>query len=88
MARPVRELAGFARLHLAPGECRTVTWRLSAEQLSYFGADYRRVVEPGRVHLSVGTSSDCQPLGADVDLVGPPVELRQRRRFITPVSIA
>ena len=49
VARPVIELRGFRRVRLEPGECRTVAFRLSTEQLAYTGADYRRVVEPGLV---------------------------------------
>ena len=48
VARPVRELCGFRRIHLAPGERRTVAFTLDAEQFAYTGADMRRVIEPGR----------------------------------------
>ena len=54
VARPVKELRGFRRLHLAAGECRTVAFRLSTEQLAYYDIDMRRVVEPGTVRLFVG----------------------------------
>ena len=47
VARPVRELRGFRRVALEPGERRTVTFRLSAEQFAYVGADHRRVIESG-----------------------------------------
>ena len=57
VARPVLELRGFQRLHLAAGECRTVAFRLSTEQLAYVDVDYRRVVEPGTVRLFVGRSA-------------------------------
>ncbi len=56
VARPVLELRGFQRVHLAAGECRTVAFRLSTEQLAYVAVDYRRVVEPGTVRLFVGRS--------------------------------
>ena len=58
VARPVLELRGFRRVGLAPGERRSVSFRLSAEQFAYVGADYRRVVEPGVIKLFVGSSSD------------------------------
>ncbi len=87
VARPVLELCGFARVHLAPGERRTVSWRLSSEQLSYVGVDYRRIIEPGRVRLFVGSSSADLPLSADLDLVGPVVQLPVRRHFLTPVTV-
>jgi beta-glucosidase len=83
VARPVRELRGFRRLHLAPGECRTVAFRLSTEQFSYVGADLRRVVEPGRVSVQVGRSSVDLPLTAELLLRGPVVELAERRHYLT-----
>jgi beta-glucosidase len=88
VARPVIELRGFRRVRLEPGECRTVTFRLSTEQLAYVGADYRRVVEPGLVRLFVGRSSADLPLSASLTLTGPAVELVDRTRYVTEVSDA
>jgi beta-glucosidase len=87
VARPVRELRGFRRVRLDAGECRTVAFRLSTEQLSYVGADLRRVVEPGRVSVQVGTSSVDLPLTAELVLRGPVVELVERTDFLTPTTI-
>ena len=88
VARPVLELRGFRRVSLAPGERRTVTFRLSAEQFAYVGADYRRVVEPGLIRLFVGSSSADLPLTAELELVGPTVDLVERRRYFTEVALA
>jgi beta-glucosidase len=87
VARPVIELRGYRRVTLQPGECRTVTFQLSAEQLAYTGADLRRVVEPGTMTLSVGTSSVDRPLSSTITLVGPVVELVDRRDYLTAVSV-
>jgi beta-glucosidase len=87
VARPVLELRGFSRVPLAAGERRTVTFRLAAEQFAYVGADYRRVIEPGTVRLLVGTSSCDLPLEATVELVGPTIELVERQRYLTEVTI-
>ena len=87
VARPVRELCGFQRLHLAAGECRTVTFRLSTEQLSYFDVEMRRVIEPGTVRLFVGRSSVDATLTAEIALVGPVVELVDRRDYVTVTSV-
>jgi beta-glucosidase len=87
VARPVRELRGFRRVHLQPGQCRTVVFSLSTEQFSYVGADLRRVVEPGRVSVQVGTSSADLPLAAQLELEGPTVELIDRRRFLTATTV-
>jgi beta-glucosidase len=88
VARPVLELRGFRRLGLAPGERRTVSFQLSAEQFAYTGIDYRRVVEPGRVTLFVGTSSANLPLSAEATLVGPLVLLLERRQYFTRTTLA
>jgi beta-glucosidase len=87
VARPVRELRGFRRLHLDPGECRTIAFRLSTEQFSYVGADLRRVVEPGRVSVQVGRSSADLPLTAELLLRGPVVELVERRHYLTTSTV-
>jgi beta-glucosidase len=87
IARPVRELIGFRRVSLRPGECRTVAFRVSTEQLAYVGADLRRVVEPGRVGVQVGTSSADLPLTAELVLRGPAVELRDRTHYLTATSV-
>jgi beta-glucosidase len=87
VARPVRELRGFRRVHLDPGECRTIAFRLSTEQFSYVGADLRRVVEPGRVSVQVGRSSADLPLTAELLLRGPVVELVERRHYLTRSTV-
>jgi beta-glucosidase len=87
VARPVRELRGFRRVRLAPGECRTIAFRMSTEQLCYVGADLRRVVEPGRVSVQIGTSSVDLPLAAELRLRGSVVELVERTEFLTPTTI-
>ena len=86
VARPVLELLGFRRVSLDPGERRLVTFRIAAEQLAFTGADYRRVVEPGRLAVHVGRSSADLPLAAEVTLVGPTVALVDRRRFLTEAA--
>jgi beta-glucosidase len=87
IARPVLELRGFRRVRLAPGECRTVAFRLSTEQLAYVGVDHRRVVEPGRVSVQVGSSSVDLPLTATIELRGPVAELVDRRDYLTSTTI-
>ena len=87
LARPVLELIGFRRVGLAPGERRTVSFELAAEQFAYTGVDYRRIVEPGTVRLAVGTSSAALPLSVPLELVGRVVEVPVRRRFVTPSTV-
>jgi beta-glucosidase len=57
VTRPVRALAGFRRVALQPGESRAVEFTLGPEQLGFYDAAMRFVVEPGRFDVYVGGSS-------------------------------
>ena len=57
VTRPVRELKGFRRVHLEPGETVTVTFELRGDDLAFFGADNTQVVEPGEFHAWIGGDS-------------------------------
>ena len=57
VARPVMQLAGFSRVHLAPGESREVTFTVGREQLQMLDRDLHWVVEPGAFRLLIGASS-------------------------------
>jgi beta-glucosidase len=59
VTRPVRELKGFRRVRLAPGEKATVNFRLDSDDLAFFGRDNTSIVEPGEFHLWVGGSSEA-----------------------------
>jgi beta-glucosidase len=57
VSRPLMELAGFARVHLRPGEEREVSFSLGPEQLRLLDRGMRWVVEPGSFRVMVGASS-------------------------------
>ncbi len=58
VTRPVKELKGFQRIRLQPGEMRTVSFPLGFEQLSFIGEDMQRILEPGSFDIMIGSSSD------------------------------
>jgi len=60
VTRPVKELKAFRRVRLEPGESVTLDFVLHTDDLSFFGRDMRRTVEPGEFHAWVGGSSDTQ----------------------------
>jgi beta-glucosidase len=82
--QPHRELRGFERTYLRPGEARCVVFRLGPRELSRIDELGRRRLEPGRVRLSVGGSQpDARsvqllgqaPLESELDLVGDSLTL-------------
>ncbi|MBN1976146.1 MAG: glycoside hydrolase family 3 C-terminal domain-containing protein [Anaerolineae bacterium] len=57
VTRPVKELKGFERVALKPGETKTVTFTITPEDLSFLDVHMERIVEPGLFDIMVGTSS-------------------------------
>lgn len=58
VTRPVKELKGFRRVRVEPGQTVTVDFELHTDDLSFYGRDMRRKVEPGEFHAWIGGSSD------------------------------
>lgn len=78
VARPPRELRGFAKLHLAPGETGTATFRLTSRDLSYWSPVARDwVLEAGDFGFELGASSRDIRLSTtahvDAPRVAPPL---------------
>jgi beta-glucosidase len=57
VTRPVKELKGFRRIHLEPGESKRVEMTVGAPELSFFDEAMKRVVEPGGFEVMMGGSS-------------------------------
>ena len=57
MTRPVKELKGFQRVSLRPGEKRRVEFVLGPEHLGFWNREMRYVVEPGEFRVMVGANS-------------------------------
>lgn len=55
--RPVKELKGFDRITLKPGESRQVSFQLTPKLLSMYDKDLNRVVEAGEFSVMIGRSS-------------------------------
>lgn len=58
VARPAKELKGFSKVTLAPGETREVTFTVSPEDLAYFDAEaHQWVTHPGKYQALIASSS-------------------------------
>ncbi|MGA7343477.1 MAG: glycoside hydrolase family 3 C-terminal domain-containing protein [Terracidiphilus sp.] len=67
--RPERELKGFAKVRLAPGETKHVTLDLDARAFSYWDEPaHKWTIDPGKFVIRVGDSSQDTPLDASVTL--------------------
>ena len=60
VTRPIKELKGFRRVTLQPGQTTMVSFEITPESLSFWDINMKYVVEPGEFEIMVGTSSrDC-----------------------------
>ncbi|WP_169948946.1 glycoside hydrolase family 3 N-terminal domain-containing protein [Microbispora sp. H11081] len=87
VTRPMRQLAGFARVRLEPGESARATFAVHADRTAFTGRDLRRIVEPGDVEVFVGTSASDLPCQGRVRLTGEVRHVGRGRRLVTPVEV-
>jgi beta-glucosidase len=57
VTRPVKELKGFERVRIEPGQTKTVTFQITPDSLAFYNRRMERVVEPGTFDVMVGGSS-------------------------------
>lgn len=67
VTRPVKELKGFKRISLKPGERERVSFSLHTDELAFFNRQMQLVTEPGRFHVWIGGNSDAE-LWADFEI--------------------
>jgi beta-glucosidase len=70
VTRPIKELRGFRRITLDPGQTKTVEFTLGFDDLSFLDRDMHRVVEPGTFKIMVG--------GNSVDLIATTLTVAER----------
>lgn len=56
--RPVKELKGFQKIMLQPGEQKTISFKLDVAMLSYLDENGHPQIEPGTFHVFIGSSSN------------------------------
>jgi beta-glucosidase len=64
VTRPVRELKGFERVALEPGETRRVKFALSTDDLAFTNQQLEQVTEPGKFDVWIGANANADLHGA------------------------
>ncbi|SAI86680.1 beta-glucosidase [Saccharolobus solfataricus] len=86
MLDPVKELKGFAKVHLKPGEKRRVKFALPMEALAFYDNFMRLVVEKGEYQILIGNSSENIIL-KDTFRIKETKPIMERRIFLSNVQI-
>ncbi len=76
VTRPVKELKGYRRIALKPGEKQTVTFTLDANSLAFFDRKMNYVVEQGTFKIMTGSSSRDKDLQKTTLTVSSKIELK------------
>jgi beta-glucosidase-like glycosyl hydrolase len=87
IARPVRQLIGFARVDLEPGESAEVVFEVHADRTAYTDPQMDRIVEAGEVQFVVGTNAADEQARLPVQLTGDTRVVGHDRRLDTPVRV-
>jgi len=88
VTRPLKELKGFKRITLDPGQKKQVIFTLSTEQLGFYDKDMRYVIEPGEIKVMVGSSSADIHLEGKFKIIGDIKEIKNRKKYFTSVKIS
>lgn len=86
--RLIKELKGFKRISLTPGECKRVTFTLSVNQLAGYDDELLAAVRPGQVEVMVGNSSANLPLRGSFEITGPTTGVRDEKVFFSRVQVS
>jgi beta-glucosidase len=85
--RPVKELKGYRRVKLEPGETKQITFHLPVDQLAFYNMDLNLALEPGKIFVMLGSSSDDIRLTGEFVIVGEGKMLVNKKVFICPVDV-
>jgi beta-glucosidase len=85
VARPVRQLVGFTRVHLAPGEVTTVAFEVHPSRLAFYDEEFHFVCEPGAFDFEIGGCAGSPAETVTVDIDGEVHQYRQSEVVATEV---
>lgn len=87
LTRPVKELAGFKRVHLLPGESRQIVFEVKPDQMAFLDLDMRWKIEKGAYRVEIGNSSEDIRLMGTYHIKENAWVSAQERHFWAGVSI-
>ena len=58
VTRSVKELKGFQKINLKPGETKKLVFKITPDMLSLLDKEFKEVIEPGKFNVMIGGNSD------------------------------
>ena len=88
VTRPVKELKGFQRVRLQPGESKHLTFTIQAAQLAFYQEDLSYAVSPGEVEVLIGASAEDFRLKGAFTISGAAPQLVTKKVFFSAVTVS
>lgn len=88
LPRPVKELKGFARVHLEPGQMKAVSFEVPVNTMAFFDNEFDLILEPGKINVYIGSSSDDIRLCGSFTITGEAKMPVTRREYSCPVQVS
>ncbi|MDK6028606.1 glycoside hydrolase family 3 N-terminal domain-containing protein [Ignisphaera sp. 4213-co] len=83
VARPVKELKGFKKIYLEPGQTKRLLFRVPTELLAFYDSDMHLVIEPGEYRVMIGRSSEDIQLEGKFRIVGEKQIIQHRKHYFS-----
>jgi len=87
VTRPVKELKGFGKIALKPGDEKNLRFNLPFELLSFFDNNMDLCIEPGKFKIMIGSSSDNILLEKEILVTGEKRIIKKRTKYSTGFKI-
>ncbi|MEM0027029.1 MAG: glycoside hydrolase family 3 N-terminal domain-containing protein [Ignisphaera sp.] len=83
VTRPVKELKGFKKIYLIPGQSKRIIFRIPTEALAFYDRDMHLVIEPGEYKVMVGRNSEDTQLEGKFKIVGEKQIVYHRQHYFS-----
>lgn len=87
ITRPVKELKGFKRITLNPGQKKRVVFTLFITQLGFYDRQMQFVIEPGTMEVMIGASSEDIRLNGSFEIVGDKIEISKIKSYFSEATV-
>ncbi|MEM2455408.1 MAG: fibronectin type III-like domain-contianing protein, partial [Candidatus Bathyarchaeia archaeon] len=84
VTRPIKELKGFKKVKLDPGEKKRITFILPIELLAFYDEEMKLIIEPGEFTVMIGSSSEDVRLSEKFEVIER-YEVKVRRSYFSNV---
>lgn len=87
VTRPLKELKAFKRVTLEPGQTRKIVFQLAVNQLGFYDLERNFVIEPGRVEVMIGSSSQDLHCIGSFEISGEKKDILKDKVFFSQAQV-